>query len=163
MSNNITFTLINNPISILMKNFNLLLIASLFILLGMTAFSQNKIEASHLTKEWTLLHSSNGVEMYIQYGECKMGNVPEPFQYGMIKLVNSSSVEKTIVYNIERHYTDGCVGCNMTDENVSTKVVPANTTITGNCENGNSVLIKNPLQTMFLDLKYLQLTTIKIN
>jgi len=146
-----------------MKKFKSLFLASLFLLLGMTSFSQNKIEASNLTEEWTLLHSSDGVEMYLKYEECTMGNVPEAFQYGMIKLVNSTAVEKTIVYNIEKHYTDGCVGCNMTDEDVSVVVIPANSTIIGDCENGTSVLIKNPLQTMYLDFNYLQLTTIKIN
>jgi len=146
-----------------MKKIKPLFIAVIFMFFGMTSFAQNKIEANDLTAEWTLLTSKDGVEMYIQSGECSMGNVPEAFQYGMIKLVNSNSTEKTVVYNIERYYTDGCVGCNKTDEDFSIVVIPANSTITGNCKNGVSVLLKNPLQTMYLELNYLQLTTFKIN
>ena len=146
-----------------MKKIKTVFIVSLFMFFGMTSFAQNKIEANDLTSEWTLLSSKDGVELYIQSGECTMGNVPEAFQYGMIKLINSNSTEKTVVYNIERHYSDGCVGCNKTDEDVSIISIPANSTITGNCENGISVLIKNPLQTMYLEFNYLQLTTFKIN
>jgi len=146
-----------------MRNFKSLFIASLLMFLGMTSFAQSKIEASNLTESWTLLHSENGIDMYIQYGECTMGNVPEAFQYGLIKLVNSNPTEKTISYSIERYYTDGCVGCNMTEEDLSSIVVSGNSSIIGNCENGFSILLKNPLQSMYLDLTFIQLTSFKIN
>ncbi len=146
-----------------MKKMKSLLLASFFLFLGMNTFAQNKIEANDLTQEWTLIQSVDGVEMYIKYGECQMGNIQEAFEYGMLKIVNTTNSEKQITYNFEILYSDGCVGCDTNEDEYSSIIIPANSTKTGDCENGLSVLLKNPLQTALTDFQYIQLTTLKVN
>ncbi len=146
-----------------MKKIKSLFIIAFFLLLGVNTFAQNKILANDLNQEWTLLDTQKGIEIYIKHGECQMGNIKEAFEYGMLKIVNTTNSEKMVIYNIENYYTDGCVGCDTNEDEYTAIIIPANTTKIGNCENGYSVLIKNPLQTAFTDFQYIQLTTFKVN
>ncbi len=152
-----------NETILTMKKIKSLFVAILFIIIGTTSFSQDKISANDLTKDWTLLHSENGVEMYIKYGECTMGNIAEAFEYGFIKIVNTNSSERTLIYNIETYYADGCVGCDTHEDEYMTIVLQPNSTIIGACDTGHTLLLKNPLQSQYVDFTYLVLTAFKTN
>ena len=143
---------------------NLLLV--LFVFAGFASMAQQKINADQLSSDWTLLAVQNGVELYVQKSDCKVGNVEKPFTYGFLKVVNTTSEEKNVSFNIHLFYTDGCAGCDNPNEEYKYVNVPANESISTDCnfENGQlALLIRNPLQTDLQEFTHLSLIDLKVD
>ncbi len=137
----------------------------LFVAVSFAASSQTELKADQIGADWTLITSQEGIEMYVQEGECKMGNVKTPFTYGFLRIVNTSSEAKNVSFNINLYYADGCAGCDNHNEEYTTVSVAANSSIETDCsfENGQlALLIRNPLQADYQDFKYLQLMDLKV-
>ncbi len=143
---------------------NLLLV--LFVFAGFATMAQQKMNAEQLSSDWTLLAAQNGVELYIQKIDCKVGNVEKPFTYGFLKAVNTTDQEKNLSFNIHLFYTDGCAGCDNPNEEYKYVNVPANGSVSTDCsfENGQlALLIRNPLQTDLQEFTYLSLIDLKVD
>lgn len=130
---------------------NLIIKCTLLIftaLLSFNGFSQNSIEASKLTEEWTLLATKDGVEVYLKQEKCDMG-AKDLFTYAYIRLINNNTVEKTIEFNFLINFDNRCVGCEDTRETKKMLAVSASTIVDGGCssEIGElALLINNPYQ-----------------
>ena len=118
------------------------------VLLSFSGFSQNTVNADQLTKDWTLVTTQNGVEIYLRQEKCDVG-APDLFTYAHIRIVNTNTEEKTVEYNFHINYDNGCVGCGDTRETKKMVAVPASTSVEGEAtfKYGElSLLINNPYQ-----------------
>lgn len=141
------------------------IITLLLVFIGSTAFSQS-LTANELNDNWTLLTEQDGIKMFVQKGECQMGNVETPFTYGFLKVENTTGSTKHVNFNINLFYTDGCAGCDNHNEEYSSVTVAPNSTIVGDCtfeEAPLALLIRNPLQTDYQEFKQLSLIDLKVD
>jgi hypothetical protein len=130
---------------------NFLTKATLFIftvLLSFSGVSQNSVNAEQLTQEWTLVSTQDGVEIYLKQEKCDVG-AEKHFTYAFIRIVNTTTTEKSVEFNFQMQYDNGCYGCGDTRETKKMLAVPASTSVEG--ENtfqiGElSLLINNPYQ-----------------
>ena len=142
------------------------IIAILLVFTGFTAMSQSKLNASEINSDWTLLSEKDGVKMYVQKGECQMGNVETPFTYGFLKVENTTNTEKHVNFNINLFYTDGCAGCDNNNGEYASITVAPNSSLEGGCSSQNGqlgLLIRNPLQTDYQEFTHLTLNDIKVD
>lgn len=151
---------------------NSLLKKSLFtafalVFVALSAQSQVSMSADELSNDWSFVKEENGIKMFIKTGECLMSNDPnKPFTYGWIKLENTTSTEKDVNFHFNLFYTDGCAGCDSHYEEYKSVSVPANTTLTTDCDfeiNDLSILIRNPYQLEYQEFKSLTLTDLKVD
>ena len=134
---------------------------------GLSASAQqSKINAENFSSNWTLLHEVDGIKMYVQKGDCKMGDVKTPFTYAFLKIENTTNVRKHLNFNINLYYADGCAGCdNANEEYVSISIEP-NSSLSTDCSFNHgelALLVRNPLQSDYQDFKYLQLIDLKVD
>ena len=125
---------------------SILLIFVAFV--SFNGMSQNSIEASNLTEEWTLLTTKDGVDVYLKQDKCDIG-AEKLFTYAYIRFVNNNSTEKTIEFNFLMNFDNRCVGCGDTRETKKMIAIPASTSVDGACgsEVGElALLINNPYQ-----------------
>lgn len=137
----------------------------LLVFIGSTAFSQS-LNANEINDDWTLLTEQDGIKMYVQKGECQMGNVETPFTYGFLKVENSTTSTKHVNFNINLFYADGCAGCDNHNEEYSSITIEPNSVLTGECSfkiGQLALLIRNPLQTDYQDFKKLSLIDLKVD
>jgi hypothetical protein len=143
----------------------LTLIALVFI--GFSAQSQVSMNAADLKTDWSLLTEKDGIKMYIKKGECQMSNDPnKPFTYGWIKVENTNSSAKYVEFHFNVLYADGCAGCDSHANEYKTVSIPANTTLTTDCEFKTpelGLLIHNPYQLNLQEFKSLTLTDLKVD
>lgn len=145
-----------------MKN---ILLLSAFSILSLLSFAQIEVSMDEMRSDWKLIKQENGVEVYVSVMECTMGNVKEPFLYGSVKVVNTTSEVKNISFTYELFYTDGCSGCGATDEYSKYIRVNGNSTSEGDCEftkPESTILLVNPLQTEMTELNKLIINNFKI-
>lgn len=123
----------------------LLLFGAIF--LGSFAYSQESIGADKLSKEWSLLTTQNGVEVYLRKDFCDVG-AKDLFTYAHLKFVNTTSNQVSVDFNYELIHENGCVGCGSTDEYHKSVVVGASSSLEGDCVETPelSLLINNPYQ-----------------
>ena len=129
----------------------LLLLGAIF--LGSFAYSQESMSADKLSKNWTLLTTQNGVEVYLKKDFCDVG-AKDPFTYAHVKFVNTNSSDVSAEFNFELHYELDCVGCGNINEYRKILTIPGNGSIEGSCDSGSetSLLVDNPYQQSMGDL-----------
>ena len=69
------------------------IITLLLVFMGSSAFSQS-LTANEVNGDWTLITEQDGIKMYVQKGECQMGNIETPFTYGFLKVENTKIDDK---------------------------------------------------------------------
>jgi len=117
-------------------------------LVSFTGFSQNAIEADKLSEKWTLLTTQDGVEVYLKQEKCDVG-ASDLFTYAFIRLVNTNTSEKSVEFNFQMKYDNGCYGCGDTRETKHMLAVPASTSVEGESSfkiGELALLINNPYQ-----------------
>lgn len=145
---------------------NKIVLSICFSVVSMLSFAQVEVSMAEMKSDWKLIKQENGVEVYVSVMECKMGNVKEPFLYGSVKVVNTTSEQRKIDFTYELHYADGCSGCGVSDEYSKNIIVDANSEIVGACDFKRSeltILLVNPLQTEKTELNKLIINNFKIN
>ena len=118
------------------------------VLLSFSGISQNTVNAEQLTQEWTLVSTQDGVEIYLKQEKCDVG-AEKLFTYAFIRIVNTNPTEKSVEFNFQMQYDNGCYGCGDTRETKKMLAVPASTSIEGEStfQIGElSLLINNPYQ-----------------
>lgn len=134
------------------------------MLLSFSGISQNSVNAENLNKDWTLVTTQNDVEVYIRKEKCDVG-APDLFTYAHIRLVNLNTSEKTVEFNFQMHFDNGCVGCGDTRETKKMLAVPASTSVEGEgtFKIGElSLLINNPYQLDSGNLESIKLDELNI-
>jgi hypothetical protein len=117
-------------------------------LVSFNGISQNAITADKLSQDWSLLTTQDGVEVYLKQEKCNVG-APDAFTYAFIRLVNTNTTEKSVEFNFQTIFDNGCYGCGDTRETKHTLSVPASTIVEGESTmkiGELALLINNPYQ-----------------
>lgn len=100
------------------------------MLVSFSGFSQTSIDAGNITEEWKLLTTKDGIEVHIKQDKCDIG-ADKLFTYAYIKLVNTTTVTKTVEFNFQLIFDNDCVGCGDTRETKHILQSPASAYIAG--------------------------------
>lgn len=122
----------------------LVFFCALFIGLAANAQSLSKDE---INSDWTLVMSQDGIEFYAKTQECDLAPGKLPFEYAMLKVVNTTSENKYVTYNIAMHFEEGCSGCEESSETNYVVQLDANSSVEGDCNfevRGLAGLMNNP-------------------
>jgi hypothetical protein len=88
----------------------------------------------NLTNNWKLIQETEGVQFFAKFEECKMSDkTPKPFDIAFLKIVNNTDEEVQVAYNFVIEYTEGCQGCDGSDESFFTQTIPANGSLEDDC------------------------------
>lgn len=141
------------------------IITILVVMITTSLTAQVELNADDLSADWQLINETNGVKIYFSKQECQMGSVEQPFIYGFLKVVNTTGNEISLNYRYNLQYEDGCVGCGDSDEYDMYQRLSAGETLEGDCSFKNDqlvLLLKNPLQYMYTELKSVEIINIKV-
>ncbi|MDX2360463.1 MAG: hypothetical protein QNK23_06630 [Crocinitomicaceae bacterium] len=105
----------------------------LIAFLGTSAFGQTEVSASDLTSEWQLMQENNGVQFFVRRDICTVEGAPKQFDYSFANMVNTTNVDKTVVFQMAVQYDSDCYGCTANVESVQTITIPANSSLAGDC------------------------------
>lgn len=83
---------------------------------------------------WTLYQEQGGVQLFYRFQECHIPSEGFHRELVLIKLVNNTSIEKQVEWDIVLWYKDNCVNCDLSNKEQHRKVVLApNSQIEGTC------------------------------
>ncbi len=125
-----------------MKSIFLLFFLSTFSLIG-----QERIPYKSLSSDYTLIKSENGLNFYAKISKELIYADKAPFEFGIIKIENTTGKSVQVAYNFAVQYDEGCVNCNQATENYKWINLAAGQVIEGKSSNGTtptSTLILNP-------------------
>lgn len=127
-----------------MKNMNLSkwFTVVIFALLSATTFGQTEVSAADLTSEWQLMQVENGVQLSVRRDICTVEGAPKKFDYSFAKMVNTTNVDKTVVFQLAVQYDTDCYGCTANVESVQSVTIPANSSLSCDCNFEQMALAK---------------------
>ena len=151
-----------------MKNMNLSkwFTVVLITLFGITTYGQTELSASDLTSEWQLMQEEAGIQFFVKQEYCKRPASEKKSQYSFVNLVNTTDSDVTVQFQLGVQYDEGCNGCIGNAESIKTVIVPANSSLEGDCSFENyqlSVLIKNLNHNNSREFESLKLVEFKID
>ena len=126
---------------------NLLKIIAFFLLCGSYSFGQAKLKNDELSKDWKLITSSDGVDLFLKKDVCVTAGAKLPFEFTFLKIVNTTNEQKSIAYNYAVYFSEACDGCEPNSERSYTADLAPNSTIEGDCVStkpGLTGFVKNP-------------------
>ena len=132
--------------------------------ISFSSLSQSIVKSENLTEEWQSISNKDGVEILLRKSICKKEGVDKDFSYGFIRIINSTNEEKDIQFRIELTFTDGCTGCDNSNEDIKTIHLKPNASVETDCSFSNaqlSFLINNPFQLDHKELVEVLLTDFK--
>lgn len=110
-------------------------------------FSQERLPVEAITPEWTFYKEVKGVKFYLKEEKATVIEGKQPFTFVLVKLENTNNKPVKLLYNLAAHYNEGCVNCGSSQEARKLVEIPANQTVEGKYDSGNSptsVLLYNP-------------------
>lgn len=122
------------------------LLPVLFFVFACATLAQAQTDNQSNT-DWNLLMEKDGVQFYGREEYCLNEGDAKACHYAFIKMVNTTEVEKKVIYHIGLQYEEGCSGCDDDSEFSAQVVVPAQGEIAADCSFSNSGLwriIRNP-------------------
>lgn len=84
---------------------------------------------------WQLVKSKDGVSVYSQIETCNIEGAPNPFDYVVFKVENTTSESLTVVLHFEIYFEEGCNGCQGTEETSTALFLEAGSYIESSCTN----------------------------
>ena len=116
---------------------NKLILLCLLVFSGHIVWSQStqNYPVVERSTDWILYQEADGIQQYYKFEEC---NLPSEGYYRenvMLKLVNITSVEKTVDWDVVLWYGPNCINCDEANlEQHTTIVVLPGSTREGTCE-----------------------------
>lgn len=123
------------------------IIAFAILILSFGSYGQGKINYDEISSQWSLVQTTDGIEIYVMKVECKLSEKFKPSEWLFYKFKNTTNKAKDLAFVPVYRYAEGCVNCGEKFEATISTSIPANTFIEGNCNFENRMLtycIKNP-------------------
>jgi hypothetical protein len=91
--------------------------------------------------DWVLYQEANGVQQYYKFMECHIPNEGYHREHVLIKLVNTTNIEKQVDWDMVIYYGEKIVNPNGDNpEQHRSVTVPANGSVEGECKMGDKTL-----------------------
>lgn len=137
-----------------------------FLVVGSLSFAQDKVNISEFGASATNLYNSNGLEISAVKEECSINEGQKDLVFAFLTFENTTSQEMNIVFSIAQYYDNGlCNGCNEEGEYTYALTIPANSSISGDCnfeKSGTHVTLDNPNLAKEFSLVSLSITNLEI-
>lgn len=116
-----------------MKCLNFLFVILCFASNPNTSFGQVATTKVKSDETWQKLTENSGVIFYYQRQDCAVIEGQKPLKYTFLKIENTTSQAKNLIFNFGLQYAEGCSGCDEFEENLVEMTIPANTILVGDC------------------------------
>ncbi len=126
-------------------NFGLTAMFLLFILF--TGYSQERMSVADIKTDWTFFKEVKGLKFYVKQESVEVTPGKKPLTFVLVRIENTTNKDVTALYNLAVHYNFGCTNCGTSQEGRKPVVIPANGSVEGKYDNGNtplSNLLVNP-------------------
>jgi len=85
------------------------------------------------SNRWQLVKAKDGVSVYSQIQTCDIEGAPNPFDYVVFKVENTTLEPLTIGLHFEIHFEEGCNGCGGSDETSAALFLEGGSSIESTC------------------------------
>lgn len=99
------------------------------IILSTSVFGQDKSQET----EWRTIKEEAGILFSAQRQECATIEGQKPLHYTFLKIENTTSQAKSLIFSFGLQYVEGCSGCDEFEENLVEISIPANSILVGDC------------------------------
>lgn len=118
-----------------------------FFLFASVSFGQQHYPTNALSYEWTLIKQEKGINFYAKKTDEVVIEGKKPLTFVLVKLENTTSKNAKLLYNLAAFYNEGCQNCGSSQEARKLVELPANGTVEGAVDKGNSplsIMLQNP-------------------
>lgn len=95
----------------------------------------NLFAQTHDSNEWQLVKAKDGINVFSQIVTCDIEGAPNPFDYVVFKVENTTVESLTIGLHFEIYFEEGCNGCHGSEETSTVLLLEAGSSIESSCVN----------------------------